>query len=61
MLQISVYPAASSHSEGRILTESWCPAGKFEEIYNLHHLKKGLYVIQIQTESQVVTKRLIVN
>ena len=61
VLKVSVYPAASSHSDKIILTDSWRPAGKFEETYNLNHLRKGIYLIQIQTESQVVTKRLIVN
>lgn len=61
MLQVSVYPASSSYSEGTVLTDSWRPAGKFGETYNLQHLKKGLYLIRIQTGSQIVTKRLIVN
>lgn len=60
-LMVSVYPASNSHSEGIILTDSWRPAGKFEETFRLDHLRKGLYLIQIQTESQVVIRRLIVN
>lgn len=61
LLMVSVYPASNSHSEGIILTDSWRPAGKFEETFSLDHLRKGLYLIHIQTESQVITRRLIVN
>lgn len=57
---ISIVPAAHSHSRLTVLKEG-SMSGEFEDgTYDVSHLKPGLYIIEIQTDLQVVRKRVII-
>jgi len=59
-LYIAIYPAASSHSEAIIFMNEYREEGRFEEDYDIRHLKPGLYVLYIQAGAKGLTKRLII-
>ncbi|MBC6369162.1 T9SS type A sorting domain-containing protein [Algoriphagus sp. AK58] len=60
-VQIDLIPASSSNSGVIPLSFGYRPVGDYNEKFAVDHIPSGLYIIQIQTEEQILQKRLILN
>jgi hypothetical protein len=58
-VRIAVYDL--SGKEMMVLKDAWMPAGMNKVILGSHTLQKGLYICKLQTDSEILSRKLIVN